>query len=75
MEGYEQIEVGAVTVAVQHDADDNTAMLSLSTLKGDLDVWLTSEKTAQVIAMLQRMQARQAIEGGDIAVGVDSEAV
>lgn len=30
MEGYEQIQAGAVEVAVQHDPGDNEAMVSLS---------------------------------------------
>lgn len=73
MEGYEQIEVGAVIVAVQHDPDDNQTMLSMSSARGALAAWLNPDQTAELIRMLQRMQARQAIEGGDVAVGVDGE--
>lgn len=66
MEGYEQSEVGAVEVAVQHDPDDNEAMLSMSSARGAMTAWLNPDQTAELIRMLQRMQKRQVIEGASL---------
>ena len=63
MEGYEQIQAGAVEVAVQHDPGDNEAMVSLSSPRGAMTAWLTPEQTAELVRALQRMQARQVVEG------------
>lgn len=73
MEGYEQIEVGAVEIAVQHDPDDNEAMLSLSSARGAMTAWLNPDQTAELIRMLQRMQKRQVVGGDGVPVGVDHD--
>lgn len=59
---------------VVHDDTDNSVGLAL-TCDSDSKIWFAPADMDALIAMLQRMQARQAIEGGDFAVGVDSEAV
>lgn len=62
MDGYEQIEVGSVTIAAQHD-EDNDVMLMLSSPRTNLAAYLNPSQTDALIAMLQRMQARQRGQG------------
>lgn len=64
MEGVEEFKADGATVRVMHDPQDNTAGLCVVRPRfGDVRIWLQPEQTAELIRALQRMHARQVVEG------------
>lgn len=57
---YEELENRSVTFAAEHQAGiDNDVMFQMAVKHARLTTYLSSDKLDALIAMLQRMQARQ----------------
>ena len=62
MEGCETMQVRAVEITVEHDAE-NDVMLLMTGPRKSVVAYLQPREVDALIAMLQRMQARQRGQG------------